>query len=155
VAEARTHVAEIGRLAPGLLESRLGGRTYFADPSTTERYRQALQLAVSTEPRPAPAKAGRGLTAREGRGRFQQSTDCRPPCAQRAHGKTPCRKYLDEIGTTDPCRGSCRGGPSRDAWSTVAGNVADQSIPSPHASAVSCRVATFARTQVSRDGASI
>jgi adenylate cyclase len=66
VAEARTHVAEIGRLAPGLLESRLGGRTYFADPSTTERYRQALQLAVSTEPRGAPAKAGRGLTAREG-----------------------------------------------------------------------------------------
>jgi DNA-binding NarL/FixJ family response regulator len=44
-----------------LLESRLEGRTYFADPATSERYRRALRLAASAE----PAKAASVLTARE------------------------------------------------------------------------------------------
>jgi TolB-like protein/DNA-binding CsgD family transcriptional regulator len=65
LADARTHAAEIRRLAPGLLESRLEGRTYFADPAISERYRRALRLAASTEPPAAPAKAASVLTARE------------------------------------------------------------------------------------------
>jgi TolB-like protein/DNA-binding CsgD family transcriptional regulator len=63
--EARTHAAEIRRLAPGVLESRLDGRTYFVDPATTERYRRALQFAVSPERLAVPAKAATDLTARE------------------------------------------------------------------------------------------
>jgi len=65
LADARTHAAEIRRLAPGLLESRLDGRTYFAAPATSERYRRALRLAASDDPPAAPAKAASVLTARE------------------------------------------------------------------------------------------
>ena len=47
LAEAGAHVAEIRQLAPGLLDSRIGGRTYFADAAMAERYRQALRKAVA------------------------------------------------------------------------------------------------------------
>jgi adenylate cyclase len=65
LADARTHAAEIMRLAPGLLESRLNGRTYFAAPATSERYLRALRLAASAELPAAPAKAASVLTGRE------------------------------------------------------------------------------------------
>ena len=69
LADAGDHVAEIRRLAPGLFESRVGGRTYFADPVIADRYRRALRLAASAE-RPAAAgspaaTAVRVLSARE------------------------------------------------------------------------------------------
>jgi TolB-like protein/DNA-binding CsgD family transcriptional regulator/Tfp pilus assembly protein PilF len=47
VAEASAQIAEIKRFAPGLFESRLNGRTYFAEAAMTERYRKALRLAAS------------------------------------------------------------------------------------------------------------
>jgi TolB-like protein/DNA-binding CsgD family transcriptional regulator len=69
LAEAGTHAAEIRRLAPGLLESRIGGRTYFSEPAMAARYRQALARAVeaaepvtTSQARTAPISV---LTARE------------------------------------------------------------------------------------------
>jgi DNA-binding NarL/FixJ family response regulator len=58
--EASSHVADIKKFAPGLFESRLGGRTYFVDPKMTERYRKALRLAAS-----AASSVPSGLTPRE------------------------------------------------------------------------------------------
>src|SRR6516164_6642108 len=60
---ARLPAQPVG-LASKLLESRLDGRTNFANPATSERYRQALRLAASAEP-PAAPKAASVLTARE------------------------------------------------------------------------------------------
>lgn len=60
VAEASAQIAEIKRFAPGLFESRLNGRTYFAEPAMTERYRKALRLAASAVMPPINV-----LTARE------------------------------------------------------------------------------------------
>ena len=60
LAEASSHIADIRKCAPGLFESRLSGRTYFADPAMTERYRKALRLAAS-----ATLPASNGLTPRE------------------------------------------------------------------------------------------
>ena len=45
--EAREVAAELSRLAPGLLQSRLTGATYFAVPSLAERYVRALSLAMA------------------------------------------------------------------------------------------------------------
>jgi DNA-binding NarL/FixJ family response regulator len=56
-------------LAPGLLESRIGGRTYFSEPAMAARYRQALVRAAEAA-EPATASQARTepitvLTARE------------------------------------------------------------------------------------------
>jgi adenylate cyclase len=69
LAEAGTHAAEVRRLAPGLLESRIGGRTYFSEPAMAARYRQALVRAAEAA-EPATASQARTepitvLTARE------------------------------------------------------------------------------------------
>jgi DNA-binding CsgD family transcriptional regulator len=63
VPEAAAQVAEIRRGAPGLFESRLGGRTYFGAPELAERYLRALRLAAGERPAANPVVAG--LTARE------------------------------------------------------------------------------------------
>lgn len=60
VAEAAVHIAAIRQLAPGLFESRLGGRTYFANPAVAERYRRALHLAAAAE-RPIAASTGANM----------------------------------------------------------------------------------------------
>lgn len=65
LAEAGAQVAEIREHAPGLFESRLGGRSYFADPATADRYRRALQLAASAATGPPSGHVARALTARE------------------------------------------------------------------------------------------
>jgi adenylate cyclase len=58
LAEARSVIDTIRELAPGLIESRLSGATYFAVPELAERYLRALRLAAG-EPEPAaPAAAG-------------------------------------------------------------------------------------------------
>lgn len=62
-AEAAAQVAEIRRESPGLFESRLGGRSYFADPALADRYLRALRLAAGERPAAHPAAAG--LTGRE------------------------------------------------------------------------------------------
>ncbi len=67
--EARAAVEEIRRLTPGLLESRLEGRTYFAVPALADRYRRALERAAGLaagqhRPDPPASRAG-GLTDRE------------------------------------------------------------------------------------------
>ena len=46
IAAAREAVSTIMGLAPGLIESRLDGKTYFVDPSTSERYLGALRRAA-------------------------------------------------------------------------------------------------------------
>jgi TolB-like protein/DNA-binding CsgD family transcriptional regulator len=69
-AEARDTVATIRRLVPGLIESRLGGRTYFTVAALSERYlgalRRAAGLATTAPARPAQAPSSlAGLTGRE------------------------------------------------------------------------------------------
>jgi len=46
LAEARRVIETIQELAPGLIESRLGGATYFAVPALAERYLRALRAAA-------------------------------------------------------------------------------------------------------------
>lgn len=48
IQEARRVAADIARLAPGLLQSRLAGTTYFVSRELTERYRRALQIAAGS-----------------------------------------------------------------------------------------------------------
>jgi TolB-like protein/DNA-binding CsgD family transcriptional regulator len=56
VAEARAVVDAIRELAPGLIESRLSGATYFAVPALAERYLRALRAAAGEVSAPAPAQ---------------------------------------------------------------------------------------------------
>ena len=58
VAEARQVIETIRALAPGLIESRLSGSTYFAVPALAERYLRALRSAAG-ERAPAPPAAQR------------------------------------------------------------------------------------------------
>jgi tetratricopeptide (TPR) repeat protein len=46
LAEAREVIETIRELAPGLIESRLSGSTYFAVPALAERYLRALRTAA-------------------------------------------------------------------------------------------------------------
>ena len=68
--EAQEAVAAIRRLAPGLIESRLQGRTHFTDSALGERYIRALRRAAGERqpaggtPGPAASTLG-GLSARE------------------------------------------------------------------------------------------
>ncbi|MGE5200435.1 MAG: LuxR C-terminal-related transcriptional regulator [Acidobacteriota bacterium] len=64
--EAQEAVAAIRRLAPGLIESRLEGRTHFTKPALAERYLGALRRAAGMAPKPAAAASSlAGLTGRE------------------------------------------------------------------------------------------
>ena len=71
-AEAAEAVAAIRRLAPGLIESRLEGRTHFTETELHERYIAALRRAAgepgapARAPAPSPtAKSFAGLSGRE------------------------------------------------------------------------------------------
>jgi TolB-like protein/DNA-binding CsgD family transcriptional regulator len=60
IAAAREAVTTIMGLAPGLIESRLEGKTYFVDPATSERYLKALRHAAGdlvSVPSAAPPSA--------------------------------------------------------------------------------------------------
>jgi tetratricopeptide (TPR) repeat protein len=46
VREARVVAGEIARMAPGLLQTRLAGTTYFVAPDLAARYRLALEIAA-------------------------------------------------------------------------------------------------------------
>jgi adenylate cyclase len=67
--EARVQLVEARKLAPGLIDSRLNGRSYFPDPKIATRYHKALLLAAgdaaSGAATSAPASSAGVLTRRE------------------------------------------------------------------------------------------
>jgi TolB-like protein/DNA-binding CsgD family transcriptional regulator len=67
MAEAADAVRRVRQNCPGLIESRLAGKTYFVKPELSERYRAALARAagMSAAPKPTQAAALAALTDRE------------------------------------------------------------------------------------------
>ena len=58
LAEARRVIESIRSLAPGLIESRLSGATYFAVPALADRYLRALRAAAGELAAAAPMPTG-------------------------------------------------------------------------------------------------
>jgi tetratricopeptide (TPR) repeat protein len=66
ITEARAVAAELAEAAPGLLESRLAGQSYFTSHDLAERYRCALEIAAGLRGDRVPILPAKELGPRSG-----------------------------------------------------------------------------------------